>query len=99
MEKHHLVAGNITNTLEGYAWPQEPDKENGKFWMKFSLFHGKAPHWVIGTDYEKYSIIWSCYDVISVKSTALSYRKSHTVFLKENKFTIFTIFRNVLDSI
>ncbi|XP_035677986.1 apolipoprotein D-like [Branchiostoma floridae] len=43
----------------GVAWAPDP-AEPAKLAVRFSRFMPAGPYWVLDTDYDRYSVVWSC---------------------------------------
>ncbi|XP_066478651.1 apolipoprotein D isoform X2 [Tiliqua scincoides] len=58
LNKELLLDGTV-NQIEGEAFPADRN-EPAKLQVKFNWFMPAAPYWVISTDYENYSLVYSC---------------------------------------
>ncbi|XP_034988752.1 apolipoprotein D [Zootoca vivipara] len=58
VNKELLSDGSI-NQIEGEAFPKD-NHEPAKLQVKFNWFMPAAPYWVLSTDYENYTLIYSC---------------------------------------
>uniref|UniRef100_A0A8D0HMJ5 Apolipoprotein D n=1 Tax=Sphenodon punctatus TaxID=8508 RepID=A0A8D0HMJ5_SPHPU len=57
--KKEILSDNTVNHIEGEAFHTDYD-EPAKLGVKFNWFMPSAPYWVLSTDYENYSLVYSC---------------------------------------
>ncbi|XP_013176156.1 PREDICTED: apolipoprotein D-like [Papilio xuthus] len=53
-----------TNEIKGYATKESGEADEAKLSVYFPKMpiNIAAPYWIVGTDYDSYSVIWSCYE-------------------------------------
>ncbi|XP_074545354.1 apolipoprotein D-like [Halichoeres trimaculatus] len=57
-----LLADGSTSSISGSAWAKDPS-EPAKLQVSFFENSPPAPYWVLSTDYENYSLVYSCTDL------------------------------------
>lgn len=62
INKEMLSSGKI-NAIEGEIMHTDV-KEPAKLGVRFNWFMPSAPYWVISTDYENYSLVYSCTNIL-----------------------------------
>ncbi|XP_029473223.1 apolipoprotein D [Rhinatrema bivittatum] len=60
MLNQQTLSDGSTNKIEGVATQANPN-EPAKLGVKFFWFMPSAPYWVLSSDYENYSLIYSCF--------------------------------------
>ncbi|KAM6990070.1 apolipoprotein D-like [Tautogolabrus adspersus] len=57
-----LLADGTINSISGSAWAKDAS-EPAKLLVSFFEFSPPAPYWVLSTDYDNYSLVYSCTDL------------------------------------
>ncbi|XP_049888899.1 apolipoprotein D-like isoform X1 [Epinephelus moara] len=57
-----LLADGTINSISGSAMAKDPS-EPAKLSVSFFAFSPPAPYWVLSTDYDNYSLVYSCTDL------------------------------------
>lgn len=60
VKNSETLSDGATSSAEGYARLDEDGE--GALFVKFSR-SPESPYWIVGTDYENYSVVWSCKDI------------------------------------